>query len=321
MAHHFAARDCDTDLGGTWYVKRYPGLAVDIPTTTYSYFFEPPETWSRPSAPEIKQYARTLPRVTFAHTLRAPSRVRAGNAGCNEWRIARRRDAATGIRPSPHRHRKVTHPVEDALFLGVAFARPRAIPVAKQAAIATAPAHPDLGGAEDRSALRRAGQPDVCAHLITQRVLRWFTSSIYEMVSLGAALQLLRGRVPVRARCRAAPTPGTTTSAASALTFSNGYTVLFTKPHVHRRMSARPHRRRGIVGKDGSNNVVDTLVLATGFDLREANFPAVEVIGREAAISESGGATPGSRRTRACRCRTSRTTWKPWRARMLFPRG
>jgi cation diffusion facilitator CzcD-associated flavoprotein CzcO len=37
----------------------------------------------------------------------------------------------------------------------------------------------------------------------------------------------------------------------------------------------------GIVSRDGGKNVIDVLVLATGFDLWDANFPAIEVIGRE----------------------------------------
>lgn len=47
------------DLGGTWYVNHYPGLACDVPTTTYSYFFEPNPNWSRlySTGAEIKQYA------------------------------------------------------------------------------------------------------------------------------------------------------------------------------------------------------------------------------------------------------------------------
>jgi cation diffusion facilitator CzcD-associated flavoprotein CzcO len=36
----------------------------------------------------------------------------------------------------------------------------------------------------------------------------------------------------------------------------------------------------GIVTADGRKTVIDTLVLATGFDLWDANFPAIEVIGR-----------------------------------------
>src|ERR1700730_5962584 len=55
----FVILDREDDLGGTWHVNHYPGLAVDVPTTTYSYFFEPNPTWSRlfTPGPEIKQYA------------------------------------------------------------------------------------------------------------------------------------------------------------------------------------------------------------------------------------------------------------------------
>ena len=51
--------DREADLGGTWHVNRYPGLAVDIPSTTYSYWFEPNPYWSRLFAPgaELKRYA------------------------------------------------------------------------------------------------------------------------------------------------------------------------------------------------------------------------------------------------------------------------
>jgi cation diffusion facilitator CzcD-associated flavoprotein CzcO len=32
----------EDDLGGTWHVNHYPGLTVDVPSTTYSYWFEQP---------------------------------------------------------------------------------------------------------------------------------------------------------------------------------------------------------------------------------------------------------------------------------------
>lgn len=35
----------EDDLGGTWHVNRYPGLAVDIPSVAYSYSFEPNPYW------------------------------------------------------------------------------------------------------------------------------------------------------------------------------------------------------------------------------------------------------------------------------------
>jgi len=47
------------DLGGTWHINQYPGIAVDIPSPTYSYSFEPNPKWSRMYAPgnELKSYA------------------------------------------------------------------------------------------------------------------------------------------------------------------------------------------------------------------------------------------------------------------------
>lgn len=48
---NFRLLDRLDDLGGTWYVNHYPGLACDVPTTTYSYFFEPNPNWSRLFSP------------------------------------------------------------------------------------------------------------------------------------------------------------------------------------------------------------------------------------------------------------------------------
>src|ERR1041384_6702247 len=56
----------EDDLGGTWHVNRYPRLAtrppapaVDPPSPTSSYSFEPNPHWSRLFAPgeELKRYA------------------------------------------------------------------------------------------------------------------------------------------------------------------------------------------------------------------------------------------------------------------------
>ncbi len=47
------------DLGGTWRDNTYPGLTVDVASTSYSYGFEPNPEWSRLYAPgaEVKRYA------------------------------------------------------------------------------------------------------------------------------------------------------------------------------------------------------------------------------------------------------------------------
>jgi cation diffusion facilitator CzcD-associated flavoprotein CzcO len=64
-------------------------------------------------------------------------------------------------------------------------------------------------------------------------------------------------------------------------TFSNSYYRTFTKPHVHLQDNGIARiEPDGIVANDGTKTVIDTLVLATGFDLWEANFPAIEVVGR-----------------------------------------
>src|ERR1700737_2208680 len=57
--HNFVILDREDGRGGARPVNRYPGLAVDVPTTTYSYFFEPNPNWSRlfSTGTEIKQYA------------------------------------------------------------------------------------------------------------------------------------------------------------------------------------------------------------------------------------------------------------------------
>ena len=35
------------ELGGTWYVNRYPGCGVDTPNHSYSYSFGPRNPWTR----------------------------------------------------------------------------------------------------------------------------------------------------------------------------------------------------------------------------------------------------------------------------------
>ena len=50
------------DVGGTWRDNRYPGIAVDITSFTYSFSFEQNPNWSRVFAPgsELYQYTRRV---------------------------------------------------------------------------------------------------------------------------------------------------------------------------------------------------------------------------------------------------------------------
>ena len=91
--------DREDDLGGTWHVNRYPGLAVDQPATTYSYWFEPNPYWSRlfPTGPEMKLYAERVAdkydvrqHMRFNTTVEARSGMKTPGSGGLRWPAARR---------------------------------------------------------------------------------------------------------------------------------------------------------------------------------------------------------------------------------------
>jgi cation diffusion facilitator CzcD-associated flavoprotein CzcO len=64
--------------------------------------------------------------------------------------------------------------------------------------------------------------------------------------------------------------------------WSNDYYRTFNKAHVHLETAGIDHiEPDGIVTLDGRKSEIDTLVLATGFDMWEANFPAIEIVGRD----------------------------------------
>ncbi|MEU5992486.1 NAD(P)/FAD-dependent oxidoreductase [Spirillospora sp. NPDC047418] len=55
----FVILDAADGVGGVWRHNTYPGVAVDIPSTTYCYSFEPNPSWTRAFAPgaEVRAYA------------------------------------------------------------------------------------------------------------------------------------------------------------------------------------------------------------------------------------------------------------------------
>ena len=92
-------------------------------------------------------------------------------------------------------------------------------------------------------------------------------------------------------------------------TFSNEYFASFTKPNVALQTSSIVKiDPDGIITADGEKVQIDTLVLATGFDLWDTNFPAFEIRGRDGMDLGSGGAPRGSKLTRESLCRSSRTS-------------
>ena len=95
----FAVRviEAADDVGGTWYWNRYPGARCDIPTTDYTYSFDPALedewTWSEKYAtqPEIMAYLRFVTdRYGLRDGIQFGTRVQTAtwDEGASRWRIA-----------------------------------------------------------------------------------------------------------------------------------------------------------------------------------------------------------------------------------------
>jgi cation diffusion facilitator CzcD-associated flavoprotein CzcO len=328
---NFVLLDREDDLGGTWHVNRYPGLAVDVPTTTYSYFFEPNPNWSRlfSTGAEIKQYADD---VADKYDVRRHIRLRTTVEGARwdedakVWRVSlaggetlttRYLITATGFLSQPHTPDipgiasftgKVIHTTawdDDYDFdnrriaiIGTGATAVQLIPeLAKKTADLTVYQRtpiwvvPKLDFRFSQSAKRLFARIP-----LTQRAIRAVTDALYEFfiyvvlhhrtlrrLNIAASdLAKMHRFVSIRdKKLREKLTPDYDLGCKRP-TFSNNYYRIFTKPHVHLQADGIDHiEPDGIVNADGTKTAIDTLVLATGFDLWEANFPAIEIVGRE----------------------------------------
>lgn len=331
---NFVILDREDDLGGTWYVNHYPGLAVDVPTTTYSYFFEPNPNWSRlfSTGAEIKQYADD---VADKYDVRRHIRFNATVEGARwdeeakAWRVgvaggetltARYLITATGFLSQPKLPDipgidtfagKIVHTADwdddydpsgrRVAIIGTGATAVQLIPeladraadltVYQRTPIWVAPKVDVRFSERTKRLFRRVP--------LAQRIIRAITDTVYEMMILAG---VVRYRVPLFRRLnisamdlckihqfvsirdrelRRKLTPDYDIGCKRP-TFSNKYFRAFTKPHVHLQADGIDHvEADGIVNADGTKTTIDTLVLATGFDLWEANFPAIEVIGRD----------------------------------------
>ena len=160
------------------------------------------------------------------------------------------------------------------------------------------PAHPDLGDPEDRlqdpavaaAPVRRAAVDPAARAPGQQRLARGVDGVRGAALPAGPDLQPRRQR-----RCRKRHlrkqvedpelrrklTPDYSFGCKRP-TFSNDYFPTFTRDHVT--LETTPIERitpTGVVTTDGRETQIDTLVLATGFNLWDVNFPAIEVIGRD----------------------------------------
>jgi cation diffusion facilitator CzcD-associated flavoprotein CzcO len=329
---NFVILDREDDLGGTWHVNRYPGLAVDVPTTTYSYFFEPNPNWSRlfTPGPEIKQYADDVAdKFDVRRHMRFNTTVEGArwDAEADVWRItvadgemlsARYLITATGFLSQPKVPDipgvtdfagKTIHTTawddkyplvgRRVAVIGTGATAVQLIPeLAKRVADLTVYQRTPIWVVPKIDLRFGERAKRLFARIpLTQRAIRWLTDSIYEVMintaiihhrhfrrlNIAAAdLSKIHRFASIRdTELRRRLTPDYDFGCKRP-TFSNGYYRAFTKPHVHLQTDGIARiEADGIVNVDGSKTEIDTLVLATGFDLWDANFPAIEIIGRE----------------------------------------
>jgi len=329
---NFILLDREDDLGGTWHVNHYPGLAVDVPTTTYSYFFEPNPNWSRlfSTGAEIKQYAED---VADKYDVRRHIRLNTVVEGArwdedtSVWHVAlaggetltaRYLITATGFLSQPHTPSipgiesfagKVIHTAAwddsyraDGRRIGVIGTGATAVQLipelAKQAADLTVFQRTPIWVVPKIDIRFSARAKRLFARIpLTQRAIRAVTDAIYEfMIYVGIVHHRYFRRLNIAAgdlakmyrfatirdrELRAKLTPEYDFGCKRP-TFSTSYYQTFTKPHVHLETNGIERiEPDGIVDRNGTKTPIDTLVLATGYDLWESNFPAIEIIGRD----------------------------------------
>ncbi|MDI9917426.1 NAD(P)/FAD-dependent oxidoreductase [Rhodococcus sp. IEGM 1379] len=322
----------EDDLGGTWHVNRYPGLAVDIASVTYSYSFEPNPNWSRLFAPgaELKKYAD---HVADKYDLRRHMSFGAVVNGArwdedeSHWVVAVEGQpdvtatyllTATGFLSQPHRPDisgiddfggKIIHTTAwddtydlagtKTAIIGTGATAVQLIPeVARVAQELTVYQRTPIWVVPKLDVpIPSAVQKLFSRVPFTQRIARAVSSGILEVIMVSAVLHyrqfklvnkfaaalsraFLRSQVRDKA-LRKQLTPDYDFGCKRP-TFSNSYFRTFTKDNVRLETTSIDHiASDGIVTADGRKTEIDTLVLATGFNLWDVNFPAIEVIGRE----------------------------------------
>ncbi|BDU07417.1 flavin-containing monooxygenase [Nocardia cyriacigeorgica] len=329
---NFVILEREDDLGGTWHVNRYPGLAVDIASVTYSYSFEPNPYWSRLFAPgaELKKYAE---HVAGKYGLRRRMRFGTTVDGARwdeedqQWVVsiaggetltARYLLAATGFLSQPYTppfpgidsfEGTILHTTawddsidltdRKAAVIGTGATGVQLVPeVAKKVRELTVFQRTPIWVVPKVDApIPEPVQKLFAAAPVTQKVARLVNTSMLEALMVVGVLHFrqaklmnkgaaLLAKAHLRAQVRDPEIRKQLTPdydfGCKRPTFSNHYFKTFNQPHV--RLETHSIERiepDGIVTVDGHKTEIDTLILATGFNLWDVNFPAIEIIGRD----------------------------------------
>jgi cation diffusion facilitator CzcD-associated flavoprotein CzcO len=325
----------EDDLGGTWHVNHYPGLAVDIASVTYSYSFEPNPHWEHWFArgSELKRYAA---HVADKYDLRRHMRFGISVEGAR-WDD----DEQHWVVASTSTHGHATTHTSRFLVTATGFLSQPRLPDIEGVhdfageVVHTAKWDDDTDLAGKRVAVIGTGATavqlipeiaDVASELTvfqrtpiwvtpktdfriprplqrlfavlpwTQRLARRANSAWLEALMVSAVLHYRQAQVFNRGAAamsrrhlrkqvadpelRRKLTPHYSFGCKRP-TFSNDYFPTFTRDHVTlETTSIERITPTGVVTTDGRETAIDTLVLATGFNLWDVNFPAIEVIGR-----------------------------------------
>ncbi|MFG3615206.1 flavin-containing monooxygenase [Nocardia sp. NPDC047654] len=322
----------EDDLGGTWHVNHYPGLAVDIASVTYSYSFEPNPRWSRLFAPgeELKKYAE---HVADKYGLRRRMRFGTVVDGARwdeeqqHWVVSiaggqtvtgRYLLTATGFLSQPYTPPfpgidsfagKIIHTTawEDgfdltgrrAAIIGTGATAVQLVPeVAKKARALTVFQRTPIWVVPKIDTAIPAPVRKLFERVpATQKAARLVNTSLLEALMVVGVLHFKQARLlnkgaaalakaHLRASVRDRETRRRLTPdydfGCKRPTFSNHYFTTFNQPHVRLETNSIDHiEPDGIVTADGHKTEIDTLILATGFNLWDVNFPAIEIIGRD----------------------------------------
>lgn len=328
----FVILEREDDLGGTWHVNRYPGLAVDIASVTYSYSFEPNPFWSRLFAPgaELKKYAE---HVADKYGLRARMRFGTVVDGARwdedneQWVVsiaggetltARYLLTATGFLSQPYTPPfpgiesfagKIIHTTDwddtydltgrRAAIIGTGATAVQLVPeVAERVAELTVFQRTPIWVVPKIDApIPGAVQQLFDKVPVTQKAARLVNTGMLEALMVLGVLHYaqakplnkaaaLLAKAHLFAQVRDADTRARLTPhydfGCKRPTFSNQYFKTFNQPHVHLETNSIDHLEPdGIVTADGHKTEIDTLLLATGFNLWDVNFPAIEIVGRD----------------------------------------
>lgn len=324
--------DRESDLGGTWHVNHYPGLAVDIPSSTYSYSFEPNPWWSRMYAPgaELKKYAVHVAEKYDVRKYMQFNTVVEGALWDDDekfWTLttsdgkhirARILLAATGFLSQPRKPEidgiesfagTVLHTAawdddvdltgRRAAVIGTGATAVQLIPeIAPKLAELTVYQRTAIWVTPKQDGRVPSPIQKLYAKVpLTQRIVRSIGSGVLEAIMVSGVLRyrqakvLNRGVEKVALRhlrkqvddpiTRAKLTPDYSFGCKRP-TFSNTYFPTFNRPNVRLETSSIARvEADAIVTSDGTRTEIDTLVLATGFNLWDTNFPAFEIIGRD----------------------------------------